>query len=278
MKNSKVEALAAVRSEPPPHCRQRYQAPLHSVVGLPSALASAATTVPADAAVSRPQRRPSPLDCALVLLLAGTRVPPPVFSHDLALSPTARVDPTRLVTPPIPCLCPSLQSRALFDLRDIEFSSRWFPYALLNATSGCHLYGERSDTGIAHQTSKIFKLVDKSSQDPKLSANVDLLIPHPKSLHRMVEVEDGKIMQTTMEKKSKRGTALWIRLRLRFLTPLMVLCFSPKAKQSFTQVKSELFSNSTATAHLLLGQDSSGRPRFGPRFLTNNVLKTGSLN
>lgn len=85
-------------------------------------------------------------------------------------------------------------------------------------------------------------------------------------------------MQTTMEKKSKRGTALWIRLRLRFLTPLMVLCFSPKAKQSFTQVKSELFSNSTATAHLLLGQDSSGRPRFGPRFLTNNVLKTGSLN
>ncbi|KAG6530530.1 hypothetical protein ZIOFF_012769 [Zingiber officinale] len=93
-----------------------------------------------------------------------------------------------------------------------------------------------------------------------------------------VEVEDGKIMQTTMEKKSKRGTALWIRLRLRFLTPLMVLCFSPKAKQSFTQVKSELFSNSTATAHLLLGQDSSGRPRFGPCFLTNNVLKTGSLN
>ncbi|KAG6510550.1 hypothetical protein ZIOFF_028575 [Zingiber officinale] len=92
-KNTNAEALAAVRYEPPPHCRQRCQAPLHSAVGLPSALVPAVTTVPADAAISRPQRQPSPLDCALVLLLVGTRVPPPMFSRALALSPTTRVDP-----------------------------------------------------------------------------------------------------------------------------------------------------------------------------------------
>lgn len=51
---------------------------------------------------------------------------------------------------------------SLYFCADIVVSSRWYPYAPLNFTSGYHSYGERSDTGIAHQTSKILNSLTNS--------------------------------------------------------------------------------------------------------------------